>query len=130
MVITSSAFAEGDTVPTEFTCEGTNASPPLEWSGVPEGAVSLRLSVTDPDAPGGTFIHWMVAGIDPSSSGVRAGQVPVSGTEEQNSFGRTGYGGPCPPPGDDPHRYVWTIEALDQGGEVLASATLNTTFAR
>jgi Raf kinase inhibitor-like YbhB/YbcL family protein len=127
--IESSAFSEGDTVPAEFTCDGDNVSPPLNWSGVPEDAAELRLTLRDPDAPRGTFTHWSVGGIDPSSSEVGRGTVPAGGTEERNSFGEAGYGGPCPPPGD-PHRYVFTVEALDARGEVLASAELTTTYGR
>ena len=127
--IESSAFSEGDTVPTQFTCDGDNVSPPLSWSGVPEDAAELRLTVRDPDAPSGTFTHWLVAGIDPSSSDVGQGMVPAGGTEETNSFGESAYGGPCPPPGA-PHRYVFTLEALDTAGDVLASAELTTTYGR
>ena len=66
MELRSSAFSEGDTVPVRFTCEGANVSPPLGWSDVPDGSTQLRLRVTDPDAPSGTFTHWLVTGIDPS----------------------------------------------------------------
>ncbi len=128
--VRSSAFSEGDTVPIEFTCDGDDVSPPLSWSGVPEGTTELRLSLTDPDAPRGAFTHWLVTGIDPSSSDVGQGMVPAGGTEERNSFGKPAYGGPCPPPGDDPHRYIFTIEALEAAGDVLASAELTTTYGR
>jgi Raf kinase inhibitor-like YbhB/YbcL family protein len=128
--IRSSAFSEGDTVPIQFTCDGDNVSPPLSWSGVPEGTAELRVSVTDPDAPSGTFTHWLVTGIDPSSTDVGRGMVPTRGTEETNSFGQTGYGGPCPPRGKGPHRYVFTVEALGATGDVLASAELTTTYGR
>jgi Raf kinase inhibitor-like YbhB/YbcL family protein len=125
--IRSSALSEGDTVPIRFTCDGDNVSPPLSWSGVPAGAAELRISVRDPDAPSGTFTHWLVTRIDPSSLEVGEGKIPAGGTEGPNSFGETGYGGPCPPPGN-PHRYVFTVEALDAAGEVLASAALTTTY--
>jgi hypothetical protein len=128
--VESSALSEGDTVPFQFTCDGDNVSPPLSWSGVPEDATELRISLRDPDAPGGTFTHWLVAGIDPSSSDVSQGMVPAGGTEKTNSFGEPAYGGPCPPPGDDPHRYIFTVEALDAAGDVLASAELTTTYGR
>jgi Raf kinase inhibitor-like YbhB/YbcL family protein len=126
----SSAFSEGETVPVEFTCDGDDISPPLSWSGLPEGTNELRLSLMDPDAPRGTFTHWLVTGIDPSSSDVGQGMVPAGGTEERNSFGESAYGGPCPPRGDKPHRYIFTIEALSASGDVLASAQLTTTFGR
>jgi Raf kinase inhibitor-like YbhB/YbcL family protein len=128
--VESSAFSEGDTVPRQFTCDGENVSPPLRWSGTPEDATELRISLRDPDAPGGTFTHWLITRIDPSSSDIGQGTVPAGGTEEVNSFGERGYGGPCPPPGDDPHRYVFTVEALDSAGNVLASAELTTTYGR
>jgi Raf kinase inhibitor-like YbhB/YbcL family protein len=126
----SSAFSEGDTVPIQFTCDGDDISPPLSWSGVPEGATELRLSLMDLDAPRGTFTHWLVTGIDPSSSDVGQGMVPVGGTEQRNSFGEEAYGGPCPPPGDESHRYIFTIEARGASGDVLVSAQLTTTFGR
>jgi Raf kinase inhibitor-like YbhB/YbcL family protein len=128
--IRSSALAEGDTVPVRFTCDGDGVSPPLSWSGVPEDSAELRISVRDPDAPRGTFTHWLVNGIDPSSSGVDEGAVPAGGKVETNSFGEKGYGGPCPPRGGGPHRYVFTVEAIDAAGDVLATAELTTTYGR
>jgi Raf kinase inhibitor-like YbhB/YbcL family protein len=130
VLVESSAFSEGDTLPIQFTCDADNISPPLSWSGVPEDATELRISLRDPDAPSGTFTHWLVAGIDPSSSDVSQGMVPAGGTEKMNSFGEAAYGGPCPPPGDDPHRYIFTVEALDAAGDVLGSAELTMTYGR
>ena len=130
MEIRSSAFSDGDTVPVRFTCEGDGVSPPLAWSDVPEGAAELRLSVMDPDAPGGTFTHWLVTGIDPTASGVAEGGVPDGGTEHANGFGDPRYGGPCPPPRPGAHRYVFAIEALDADGNVLGSAELTARFGR
>jgi Raf kinase inhibitor-like YbhB/YbcL family protein len=127
--VTSPAFAEGDTVPVEFTCQGEGVSPPLEWSGVPDGTGSLILTLADPDAPSGDFVHWRVTGIDPSAAGVERGQVPAGGSEEENSAGQTGYAGPCPPPGPA-HRYIFTVEALSADGEVLASGSLTGTYGR
>ena len=130
MEITSPAFSEGDTVPVRFTCDGDDVSPPLAWSGVPEGTSELRLSLTDPDAPSGTFTHWLVTGIDPASTGVDEGHVPTGGTEQENGFGDAAYGGPCPPPGRGAHRYVFAIEALDAAGNVLGSAEITTAYGR
>ena len=130
MEITSSAFSEGDTVPVRFTCDGDDVSPPLAWSGVPDGAAELRLSIRDPDAPSGTFTHWLVTGVDPTVSEVREGAVPAGGREQENGFGRAGYGGPCPPPGRGAHRYVFRIEALDAAGTELGSAEVTTTYGR
>lgn len=128
--VRSPAFSEGDTLPVEFTCDGDNVSPPLSWLGVPEGASKLRISLRDPDAPRGTFTHWLVVGVDPASTDVGRGTVPASGTEEGNSFGDDAYGGPCPSRGDDPHRYVFTVEALDAAGNVLASGAVTTRYGR
>jgi hypothetical protein len=130
MEIRSSAFSEGDPVPVRFTCDGDDVSPPLAWSDVPEGASELRLTVTDPDAPSGTFTHWLVTGIDPTATDVAEGVAPERGTQQPNSFGDTRYGGPCPPPGRGAHRYVFAIEALDATGNVLDSAQLTTTYGR
>ena len=127
--VKSPAFSEGDEVPTQFTCDGENISPPLRWSGVPEEAAELRVSLTDPDAPRGPFTHWLVTGVDPLAADVEQGKVPAGGTEQTNDFGETTYGGPCPPPGS-PHRYVFTVEALDAAGNALASGRLTTTYRR
>lgn len=74
--VRSPAFSEGDTLPVEFTCDGDNVSPPLSWLGVPEGASKLRISLRDPDAPRGTFTHWLVVGVDPASTDVGRGDGP------------------------------------------------------
>jgi Raf kinase inhibitor-like YbhB/YbcL family protein len=127
--VESSAFSEGDAVPIRFTCDGDDVSPPLRWSGIPEGATEIRISLTDPDAPSGTFTHWLVTGVDVSASGAEQGQVPAGGTEQRNSSGKATYAGPCPPSGP-PHRYVFTVEALDATGSVLDSGQLTTTYGR
>ena len=87
--VKSPAFSEGDEVPTQFTCDGENISPPLGWSGVPEEAAELRVSLTDPDAPRGPFTHWLVTGVDPSAADAEQGKVPAGGTEQTNDFGET-----------------------------------------
>lgn len=130
ITVTSPSFAEGDTVPVEFTCDGSNVSPPLEWDGVPEGAAELHLLLEDPDAPGGTFTHWNVTGISPGAEAVSQGAVPEGGTEQPNDLGDGPYGGPCPPPGDEPHRYMFTVRALGEDGEVLAEGTLTARYGR
>lgn len=112
--LTSAAFGEGERIPARFTCEGDDISPPLAWSGVPEGTASLVLSMEDPDAPSGTFRHWAVAEIDPSTPSVEPATPPSGAVLGGNDFGQVGYGGPCPPKGDDPHRYVFTLRALDR----------------
>jgi Raf kinase inhibitor-like YbhB/YbcL family protein len=115
MKLTSPAFRAGGTIPKQFTCDGDNVSPPLEWSKPPPGADELALLVEDPDAPGGTFVHWIVYRISPDASGVSEGGVPAQAVEGENSFGDERYGGPCPPEGKEAHRYVFSIYALREG---------------
>ena len=133
--VTSALFATGGTIPVESTCDGENVSPPLAWTGVPEGAAELHLILEDPDAPGGTFTHWNVTGIPsaPDQTGwqyVPRGSVPEGGTEQPNDLGDGPYGGPCPPPGDEPHRYMFIVRALDEAGDVLAEGVLTGTYGR
>lgn len=109
--LTSSAFGDNESIPVRYTCDGDNISPPLTISGVPEGAAALALLVDDPDAPGGSFVHWTVANIDPTVTEVPEGAVPQGGVEGTHGAGGTGYTGPCPPSGE--HRYVFTLYALD-----------------
>jgi Raf kinase inhibitor-like YbhB/YbcL family protein len=113
MRVTSAAFAEGDAIPRRHTCDGEDVSPPLRWTGTPSGAPALALLMEDPDAPGGTFVHWIVADLPPGTAGLDAGEAPQGAVEVENSFGDRGYGGPCPPEGDAPHRYVFSVYALD-----------------
>jgi Raf kinase inhibitor-like YbhB/YbcL family protein len=109
--IASSAFAEGDQIPGRHTCDGENISPRLSFAGIPAGARSLALIVDDPDAPVGTFDHWLAWGIDPNAGGIDEGEAAPR--EGRNGFGVTGYAGPCPPPGHGPHRYFFRLHALD-----------------
>ena len=97
-----------------FGCQGGNVAPTLEWSGVPRGARSLALTVYDPDAPTGSgWWHWFVADLPPTTRRLSGGRLPVGARAIRNDFGTSGYGGPCPPAGDPPHRYVFTVYALD-----------------
>lgn len=105
-----SAVGEGAPIEVRYTCDGENVSPALEWAGVPEGTVELALAVEDPDAPRRTFTHWLAWGVDPGRSGLAEGEAPE--LEGRNDFGDTGYGGPCPPRGEE-HRYVFRLLALD-----------------
>src|SRR5579883_1555394 len=108
------AFAEGATIPKLHTCEGADLSPAVEWSGEPAGTQSFALVMDDPDAPGNTWNHWLLYDLSPSvrvvAQGFRPGGTGVSGT---NDFGKPGYGGPCPPKGDGPHRYFIRLYAVD-----------------
>jgi len=110
MKISSSAFADGKSIPSKYTCDGADTSPPLSIEGVPPGAKSLALIMDDPDAPGGTFDHWIVWNIDPKTTAIAEGQSP-KGIAGRNGFGKDGYGGPCPPSGE--HRYYFKLYALD-----------------
>jgi Raf kinase inhibitor-like YbhB/YbcL family protein len=107
--LTSSAFEEGGAIPTRFTCDGDDLAPPLAWSDAPQGTCSFALVMEDPDAPQGTFTHWLLYDIPATEMELRT----QSGRTLQNSFGRAGYGGPCPPPGHGPHRYVFVLLAID-----------------
>ena len=101
--IKSQAFEEGALIPAQFTCDGEDLSPELHWEDVPEGTKSFALSVTDPDAPIGTFVHWLVYGIDKGITRIERNRLPFGARQVTNDFGRQRYGGPCPPSGT--HRY-------------------------
>ena len=125
--ISSPVFRDGDAIPMVYTCDGVDVSPPLEWSNLPNGTRSVALIMDDPDAPGGTFVHWVVYNIPADSTGllevasveVQEGQGIGSG---RNDFDELGYGGPCPPPGD-PHRYSFKVYALDDTVDLARGAT-------
>jgi Raf kinase inhibitor-like YbhB/YbcL family protein len=114
--MTSVAFKEGQSIPAPYTCDGVNISPPLEWSGVPKTSMTVAIIVDDPDAPAGTWVHWVLYNLPADNIGV-VENVPVSeslkagGSQGKNDFGKFGYGGPCPPSGT--HRYFFKIYALD-----------------
>ena len=118
LAISSSVFQEGDRIPTKYTCDGQDVSPPLAWSDLPSGTQSLALIVDDRDAPAGTFTHWVLFNIPSDSRELSEAvptqaQLPSGARQGRNDFRRIGYGGPCPPPGR-PHRYQFTLYALDQ----------------
>jgi Raf kinase inhibitor-like YbhB/YbcL family protein len=111
MKITSSAFQEGGNIPSKFTCDGSDSSPPLRIAEIPSDAKTLALVVDDPDAPSGLFTHWIVWNISPQTNAIAEGSAP-QGVQGTNDFGKSGYGGPCPPSGT--HRYYFKIFALDR----------------
>jgi Raf kinase inhibitor-like YbhB/YbcL family protein len=119
MKITSSAFQEGGNIPSKFTCDGSDTSPPLQITGVPSEAKSLVLIADDPDAPSGLFTHWLVWNIPPQTNSIAEGGAP-KGVHGTNDFGKSGYKGPCPPPGT--HRYSFKIFALDRELDLRALA--------
>ncbi len=115
--ISAEAFKEGGNIPAVYTCDGRDISPALTWSGIPAGTKSIALIMDDPDAPHGTFIHWVLFNIPPDARGlpeaVPKNETLKDGSRQGNtSFGRVGYGGPCPPSGK-PHRYYFKLYALD-----------------
>jgi Raf kinase inhibitor-like YbhB/YbcL family protein len=110
--LTSSAFREGEPIPKKYTCDGSETSPPLAWAGAPQATKELALLVDDPDAPGGTYTHWTVYGIPPSTRKMAEGRPPRGARQGENSFGDEKYGGPCPPKGGGPHDYVFQLYAL------------------
>jgi Raf kinase inhibitor-like YbhB/YbcL family protein len=144
LVLISSAFVAGAPIPAAYTCDGKNEPPPLTWSGAPPTTRAFALIVDDPDAPAGTWVHWVLYNLPADATGLPLGQA--SGVQGKNDFGKTGYGGPCPPPGK-PHRYFFKLYALDgrlslrpgatkveveraMQGHVLATAELIGTYAR
>lgn len=106
--VSSPAFAEGGDIPSQYTCEGADAPPPLTLHEPPAGVGSYALIMDDPDAPRGTFTHWLAYDIPADIE-----FDPTRGKTLRNDFGRDGYGGPCPPPGHGPHRYHFTVYAVD-----------------
>lgn len=135
--LTSAEFEDGDYLANEqvlagFGCEGGNVSPSLSWSGAPEGTKSFALTVFEPDAPTGSgWWHWVVVNIPASATGLPKGAgtaegagLPSGARQVRTDFGAPGYGGPCPPQGDHPHRYLFTIHAVDlEALEVDANAS-------
>jgi len=124
MLIASSAFSSHQFIPSKYTCDGENINPPLEIKSIPQGAKSLVLIVDDPDAPGGTFLHWLVFNIDPHITRIEENSIPKGGIEGRNSFGKLNYGGPCTPSGT--HRYFFKIYAIDTELNLPAGTNLET----
>ncbi|OGE79013.1 MAG: hypothetical protein A2751_00950 [Candidatus Doudnabacteria bacterium RIFCSPHIGHO2_01_FULL_46_14] len=120
MQITSSAFANNQNIPAKYTCDEENVNPPLEISDIPAEAKSLALIVDDPDAPvADGWVHWLVWNINPATKQIAENSVPPAGVEGTTSFGKPGYGGPCPPSGA--HHYFFKLYALDTTLDLPAS---------
>jgi len=146
--LTSSAFKHEGEIPSKYTCDGENINPPFEISGIPENTQSLALIIDDPDATGGgTFDHWIIWNINSEAEEITEGKVPEGTLQGTNNFGNTEYGGPCPPEGNEPHRYMFKLYALDtelnleegasksnledvMGGHILAQTTLMGRYGR
>lgn len=123
--ITSSAFAEDGLIPPKYTCDGSDISPPLQWEAMPEGTKSIALICDDPDAPSGTFVHWVIFGLSAETRELEENippdeTLPNGAKQGTSDFGRIGYGGPCPPSGT--HRYFFKIYALDTELDLAAGA--------
>jgi Raf kinase inhibitor-like YbhB/YbcL family protein len=125
--IRSTAFTAGGTIPKQYTCDGSDISPPLTWTEPPAGTKSLALIMDDPDAPAGTWVHWVLYNLSPVTrdlpDGVPTTTALTSGAKQGNTdFGKVGYGGPCPPQGP-PHRYFFKLYALDAELNLASKAT-------
>ncbi len=125
--ISSAAFPNGEMIPKKFTCDGPDVSPQLSWKSVPPATQSLALIMDDPDAPVGTWVHWVLYNLPPSTTELPEGiekqeQIAAGGLQGRNDFRKIGYGGPCPPPGK-PHRYYFKLYALDTKLDLKAGAT-------
>lgn len=128
--LTSTAFADGASIPTKYTCDGNDASPPLSWSDPPEGTVSFALIVDDPDAPLRVWVHWVAYDIAADTRSLPENlpgqeQLPGGGLQGSNSWDNLGYGGPCPPPGST-HTYHFKLYALDTTVDLEPGATKRT----
>lgn len=126
ITITSSVFNEGGMIPARYTCDGQNISPPLKWDGAPEGTKSFALISDDPDAPVGTWVHWVMWNIpadvrELSENAEPKGDLPNGSKQGMSDFKRPGYGGPCPPSGT--HRYYFKIYALDTKLDLAGNTT-------
>lgn len=129
MKLGSAAFPDGGTIPAAHTCDGADRSPPLAWSGIPAEAKSLALICDDPDAPGKTWVHWVLFNIPPTLTALHEDIAKTDNPSDLGGalqgvtdFKRVGYGGPCPPPGK-PHRYYFKLYALDAHLPLKAGAT-------
>ncbi len=122
ITVRSPAFAAGAAIPVRFSCRGSNAPIPLTWTGVPAGAASVAMIMDDPDAPSGTFTHWVVFNLPPTSRGITNGRLPAGAAQAQNGRGQAAYTGPCPPSGT--HHYRFTVYAEPKRLPLQAGALL------
>jgi Raf kinase inhibitor-like YbhB/YbcL family protein len=123
ITVTSPAFEDGQPIPARFSCDGDNVSPPLAWLGVPSEAKAVALVVDDPDAPRGTFVHWVLLDLAPGTRSLAEGSVPAGARQATNSAGKATYFGPCPPSGT--HHYRFTVYALTSATGLPTGAALN-----
>lgn len=123
MTVTSTAFRDGGTIPRKYTCDGAGVSPPLSWTGAPAETKAIALVVDDPDAPNGTFTHWVLLDLDPNTSSLTEGTAPPGAKQAKNSAGKPSYFGPCPPHGT--HHYRFTVWALSAATGLPAGTKLD-----
>ena len=145
ITVTSAAFGNNKSIPSGFTCDGSNASPPLKFAKIPKATKDVALIMTDPDAPSGTFVHWVAWRLP--KTGLPEESLPSAVVQGKNSIGNDAYQGPCPPPGSQPHHYVFNVYAVSKQitlppgasaddlraavkGNVLAQGTLTGTYQR
>ena len=126
ITLTSTAFRDGQPIPRQYTCDGVNISPPLEWTGIPKTAKTIAIITDDPDAPAGTWVHWVLYNLPADNIGMvenvaGTDEVKGGGFQGKNDFKQIGYGGPCPPSGM--HRYFFKIYAVDSELPLKAGAT-------
>jgi Raf kinase inhibitor-like YbhB/YbcL family protein len=124
MKLVSPAFGDGQRIPQRYTCDGENVSPELHWSGVPEDAAGLALICQDPDAPRGTFTHWLLWNLDPGKGELLTGETPEGARQGRNDFGHLGYDGPCPPSGHGTHHYHFMLHAVADVIDLPDGATI------
>ncbi len=122
MRITSPEIEDGGRIPERYSCEGENVPPPLRWEGTPSGTAQLAVVVEDPDAPGGSFVHWIVVGVDPATTALEPDGLPPGATVLEGSSENPTYIGPCPPNGDRAHRYFFDVYALPEPTTVSGSS--------
>ncbi len=127
LMLSSPTFRAGQPIPMQYTCDGVDMSPPLAWEGVADGVRSLALICDDPDAPGGTWVHWVLFNLPANVAALEAGlaktgTLPNGARQGRNDFKHLGYGGPCPPPGRA-HHYVFRLYALDAEMKLPSGAT-------
>lgn len=127
MHLISPAFKDGANLPAQYTCGGAGVSPPLTWTKPPAGTKSFAVTCLDPDAPGGTFTHWLVWDVRPAANSLAEGAVPTGARQGKNDFGNVGYGAPCPPAGA-PHHYVFTVYALNETPDVAQGGSRDDLF--
>jgi Raf kinase inhibitor-like YbhB/YbcL family protein len=123
IALRSPSFGDHQPIPARHAKDHDNLSPALEWSGVPEDAVELAVLCEDPDAPRGSFTHWVLAGLEPTATGLAEGEHPAAAVEGRNDFGEEGWSGPLPPVGGGRHRYVFRVSAASAPLGLVAGAS-------